>query len=195
MGGGSARPTRTLAHSVFSPQQPMCTLRVAHTNFLLSGQAKALVPDRPAIASGSTCARRVLAEPKAVCAKRKSNPKYDLRIYFCRVLPLCCPVRGRGCAVTSCAPAGTMIVLALRVLVGAMLVPARRAISTGCTCARRVLAEPKAVCARPVLAEMESQYVLSPCAAPVLPCSEAWMCNHRFCSCRVYGCAGSACTC
>ena len=67
------------------------------------------------------------------------------------VLPcgmLCCPLRGSGCALSGSAPAGTMVVLALRVLAQHMIVPGRRAIPYGCARAGRVLAEPKVGCIR-----------------------------------------------
>ena len=105
-----------------------------------------VVPVRRAIASGYICDQRVLAEPKVVCVRRKSNPRYDLGIYFCCVLWLGCHVRGPGCAILGCAPTGSMVVLAMRVFAEPMLVPVRRAIASGCTCARRVLAEHRVVC-------------------------------------------------
>ena len=52
----------------------------------------------------------------------------------------------RGCVVSNCAPARTMVVLALRVLAEPTVVPVRRAIPSGYICARRVLAELKVVC-------------------------------------------------
>ena len=70
--------------------------------------------------------------------------RYELRC----VLWLCCPVDGPGCAVPGCAPAGTMLMPALRVLAEPTVVPARRAIASGCMCAQRVLAEPRVVCVR-----------------------------------------------
>ena len=41
-----------------------------------------VLPDRRAIASCYICAQRVLAEPKVVCVRRKSNPRWDLGILF-----------------------------------------------------------------------------------------------------------------
>ena len=41
-----------------------------------------VVPVPRAIASGYICSRCVLAEPKIVCVRRKSNPRCDPGIYF-----------------------------------------------------------------------------------------------------------------
>ena len=54
----------------------------------------------------------------------------------------------RGCVVPGCAPAGTMVVLTLRVSTEPLVVAGRRVIASGCTRVRRVLTEPKVVCAR-----------------------------------------------
>ena len=86
--------------------------------------------------------------PQVVCVRRKSNSRWNLGTYLCRALRLCCPVCGPGCEVPGCAPAGTIFVLALRVLAEHVVVPARRAIASDYTCSRRVLAEPKIVCVR-----------------------------------------------
>ena len=55
---------------------------------------------------------------------------------------------GPRCAVPGCAPAGIMVVLALRVSAEPLGLPGRRVIASGCTRTRRVLSEPKVVCAR-----------------------------------------------
>ena len=57
-------------------------------------------------------------------------------------------MRGPGCAVQGCAPAGTMVVLALRVIAEPTVVFVRRALASGYIFAQRVLAEPKVVCVR-----------------------------------------------
>ena len=54
----------------------------------------------------------------------------------------------RGFVVPGFAPAGTMVVLALRVSTEPLVVSGRRVIAPGCTRVQRVLTEPKVVCAR-----------------------------------------------
>ena len=41
-----------------------------------------VIPDQHAIASRFSCARRVQAEPRVMCVRRKSNPRCDPGIYF-----------------------------------------------------------------------------------------------------------------
>ena len=67
---------------------------------------------------------------------------------LCCVVRLCWPVRGPGFTVRGCDPAGIMVVLALCVPAEPMVIPGRRAITSGCTRARRVMAEPRVVCPR-----------------------------------------------
>ena len=102
-----------------------------------------VVPVRCVIASGYIF---VLAEPKVVCVRPKSNPRYGLGIYFRCVVRLGCPVRGPGCAVPGHVLARSMVVQAPCVLAEPTLIPVRRAIASGCMCARRVLSEDRVVC-------------------------------------------------
>ena len=94
-----------------------------------------VVPVRRAIALG-LCALDVCCTSIGLCAFDVNRTEMWSRYMLFCVVRLCCPVYGPRCAVPGCAPAGTMVVLALRV------------IASGCTRARRVLTEPKIVYAR-----------------------------------------------
>ena len=67
---------------------------------------------------------------------------------LCGMVRLFCLVRGRKCAIPGCAPAGTTVVLVLRVLYEPMVVLYGRAIVFGYVSARRVLGEPRILCVR-----------------------------------------------
>ena len=101
-----------------------------------------VVHARRVIASVYACTRRVLAEPKVVCVRGKLNPRCDLGMYFCRVLRLCCFVRGPVVQWDVC------LILCFHVVR-----------------ARRVLAEPTVVCARCGLTKPKTHAlsVLLPC--------------------------------
>lgn len=85
-------------------------------------------------------------------------------IQACTMLPIRL-VSARIHTAPGFAIARTMVVLALYVLAEPMIVPARCAIASGCTCARRVLAEPMVICA---------PRMSNPRCDP-LPC--AWACH------------------
>lgn len=83
------------------PRYAVPVYAYADTMTLLASRILAepiVVPCRRAIASGYISIRRVLAKPRFVCVRRKSNPAVDRDVYFAVF---------SGCVLT-----GTMIVLA-----------------------------------------------------------------------------------
>lgn len=59
--------------------------------------------------------KHALDETKVVCVRCKSKARCNISIYVCRVLRICSPVSGPGCAFLGCAADGTKCVRALRV--------------------------------------------------------------------------------